>query len=95
MKRPPDCLRIVSYGYPFYAWGMVMVQAFNGAGDTGTPTRSTSSASGCSRSRWPILLADLGFGPDGVFWAISLAYSLSARARRPLFRRGSWKAKVV
>ena len=91
-----QCLRIVSYGYAFYAWGMVLVQAFNGAGDTATPTWINV---GCY---WlfqiPLALGlsrGLGRGPVGVFVAITLAESLLAIVGLLAFRRGGWKRKAV
>ena len=91
-----QCLRVVSYGYAFYAWGMVLVQAFNGAGDTVTPTWINL---GCY---WlfqvPLALAlsrGLGQGPLGVFLAITLAESLLAVVGLLVFRRGAWKGKAV
>jgi putative MATE family efflux protein len=90
------CLRVVSYGYAFYAWGMVLVQAFNGAGDTLTPTWINL---GCY---WlfqiPLALAlsrALGQGPVGVFLAITLAESLLAVVGLLVFRRGAWKRNAV
>jgi MATE family, multidrug efflux pump len=91
-----QALTIISYGYVLYAWGMVMMQAFNGAGDTATPTKinffcfwvfQIPLAYGISKT--------LGFGPSGVFWAIALAYSLSAVVGIVLFRRGTWKLEKV
>jgi Na+-driven multidrug efflux pump len=86
-------LRIVSYGYPFYAWGMVMAQAFNGAGDTWTPTRLNL----CCFWFFQIPLAwiasrQMGFGPPGVFWAVSISESVLALAAIAVFRRGRWKS---
>ncbi len=89
-------LRIISYGYIFYAWGMVTMQAFNGAGDTGTPTRINFFVFWLFQLplAW-ILARTLDFGPDGVFWAVALAFSLSAVVGVLIFRRGRWKQKVV
>jgi putative MATE family efflux protein len=91
-----SCLRIISYGYVFYAWGMVMVQAFNGAGDTATPTvvnlfcywlLQIPLAWGLARG--------LGLGPLGVFLAITIAESVLAVVGIVCFRRGTWKTRVV
>jgi putative MATE family efflux protein len=90
------CLRYVSFGFLFYAWGMVITQAFNGAGDTWTPTWLNLFCFWL----WEIPLAwalakAAGFGPRGVFLAITVAFSTLAFASAALFRRGKWKLKKV
>lgn len=87
-----DCLRYISYGYVFYAYGMVMVQAFNGAGDTATPTIINLFCYWL----WQIPLAyvlalPLGLGPQGVFLAIAISESTLAVVGMLVFRRGRWK----
>jgi Na+-driven multidrug efflux pump len=90
------CLRWVSYGYPFYAWGMVMEQAFNGAGDTYTPTMINLFTYWVFQLPFAYLMArNAGFGPTGVFVAITVAESLLAVAALLLFRRGRWKLREV
>jgi putative MATE family efflux protein len=91
-----QCLRTISYGFLFYAWGMVVTQAFNGAGDTFTPTLINLFCFWL----WEIPLAyvlsrRLGFGPRGVFWAITIAFCTLAVVSLALFRRGKWKEKKV
>ena len=90
------CLRIVSCGYLFYAWGMVLTQSFNGAGDTWTPTWLNL----CCFWLWEVPLAwvlavRFGFGPSGVFLSITIAFSTLAVASAVLFRRGRWKLRRV
>ena len=91
-----QCLRVVSYGYAFYAWGMVLVQAFNGAGDTVTPTWINLGCYWLFQIPLALGLAQaLGYGPLGVFLAITLAESLLAVVGLVVFRRGAWKARSV
>jgi putative MATE family efflux protein len=89
-------LRIVAYGYIFYAWGMVISQSFNGAGDTMTPTVLNLI---CFWA-WQIPLAwflafRTGMGPDGIFTAIAVAQSTLAVASVIAFRRGTWKTQRI
>ena len=89
-------LRTISYGYVFYAWGMVMMQAFNGAGDTATPTWINFFCFWLFQIPLAYTLAKpLGVGPAGVFFSIAVSYSLSALVGIILFRRGKWKEKTV
>jgi putative MATE family efflux protein len=90
------CLRVVSYGYGFYAWGMVMVQAFNGAGDTTTPTWINLFCYWLFQVPLALVLAHgANLGPLGVFLAITIAESTVAVVGVLVFRRGRWKQHVV
>lgn len=91
-----DCLRIVAYGFLFYAYGMVLGQSFNGAGDTWTPTIINLFVFWV----WELPLAyvlsiHFGIGPRGVFIAITVAFSTLAVVSAIVFRRGRWKTRVV
>jgi putative MATE family efflux protein len=91
-----DALRIVSLGYPFYAYGMVLSNSFNGAGDTLTPTLLNLACFWALEIPLAYVLARVvGMGPRGVFIAITVAFSVLAVLSAILFRRGRWKAKVV
>jgi putative MATE family efflux protein len=84
-------LRIVALGFAFFAYGMVAIQAFNGAGDTRTPMLVNVGAFWFFKLPLAWTLARLlGMGPPGVFVAIAAAYSLQAAVATWLFRRGKW-----
>lgn len=89
-------LRVISYGYLFYAWGMVLVQAFNGAGDTMTPTWINLACFWMLQIPLAWLLAlELGVGPGGVFWSVAVSESVVALVAVFVFRRGRWKLRQV
>jgi Na+-driven multidrug efflux pump len=91
-----DALRIVAYGFVFYAFGMVMEASFNGAGDTWTPTYLNFFVFWLFEIPLAYALAyHFGLGPQGVFWAITIAFSMLAILSAVLFKRGKWKEKVV
>lgn len=89
-------LRIVSYGNIGYAYGMVMLQAFNGAGDTLTPT--VVNFFGFWLFEIPLaywLAIRLGLESRGVYFSIVIAEGTIALASVLLFRRGKWKKQQI
>ena len=91
-----ECLRYISYGYLFYAFGMVMPQAFNGAGDTTTPTIMNFFCFWLLEIPIAYILSlRLGFGVKGVFISIVIAESVLGVVGIVLFRRGRWKERQV
>ncbi|MFN3137485.1 MAG: MATE family efflux transporter [Allomuricauda sp.] len=96
VKSGALCLQIIALGYIFYAYGMVVTQAFNGAGDTRTPTKINLI------SFWffqlPLAYVSalvLGWGAIGVFLAITLAEVLLAVLAMVWFKKGKWKQVQV
>ena len=96
LRYGTSALHIIAYGFAFYGLGMVLETAFNGAGDTWTPTYLNLFVFWLFEIPLAYTLAyRFDMGPDGVFWAITLAFSLLAVASGILFRRGKWKLKMV
>jgi putative MATE family efflux protein len=91
-----DCLRIVSYTYVFFAFGMVISQAFNGAGDTTTPTWINFVCYWLVQIPLAYMLAHpVGMGASGVFAAVAIVQALLALVSILVFRLGHWKLKAV
>lgn len=90
------CLRIISFSYGFFAYGMVTIQSFNGAGDTTTPTWINFACYWALGLPLAWLLAHpAGLGPTGVFVAITITQAALAITGIVAFRRGSWMRKTV
>ena len=91
-----DCLRIVAIGYMPFAVGMVLAQAFNGAGDTWTPTWLNLIAFWLLQIPLAWVLAEaFGFGPRGVYAAITIGETVLAILMTWQYRRGRWVGTAV
>jgi putative MATE family efflux protein len=91
-----SALRILSYGNIAYAYGMVMLQAFNGAGDTVTPTIVNFFGFWILEIPLAVWLAlHQGLHSTGVFLSIVIAQAAVAATGMLLFRRGKWKRQMI
>jgi putative MATE family efflux protein len=89
-----DALRLISYGYLLYAYGLVLVQAFNGAGDTVTPTVINVFCYWVFQL--PVAHYMAGWmGPNGVFTTVTMTESLLAVCGITAFKMGRWKRVKV
>ena len=90
------CMQILGVGFPMYAVGMVVVQAFNGAGDTATPVILNLICFWLIQiplAYWLAVATPLG--PNGAFLAIVISESLLTILAVIMFRRGTWKLHTV
>ncbi len=91
-----NALRIICFGYIFFAYGMVVGQAFNGSGDTRTPMYISLVVFWFIQIPLAYFLAvNLGWESNGVFFCIAFAHSLYAIVAIYLFKKGKWKTVQV
>jgi Na+-driven multidrug efflux pump len=96
MNYAKQALQIICLGYIFYAYGMVIMQSFNGAGDTKTPTIINFFGFWLFQIPLAYILSIIfEFGPLGVFIAIAIAESIIAVVGVLIFRQGKWKQVKV
>ncbi len=91
-----EAIQIMSLGYVFYGIGMVLINAFNGAGDTWTPTKINFFGFWLFQIPLAYFLAKyLKMGPTGVFMAVPIAETCITIAGYILYKKGKWKKMVV
>ena len=89
-------LRTISFGFLFYAIGMVMIQGFNGSGDTTTPTKINLFCFWLFEIPLAYFLSiKMNMGLMGASIAIVFAETLLALTALYLFRKGKWKLREV
>lgn len=91
-----EAIQIMSLGYVFYGIGMVLINAFNGAGDTWTPTKINFFGFWLFQIPLAYFLAKyLKMGPTGVFMAVPIAETCITISGYILYKKGKWKKMVV
>jgi Na+-driven multidrug efflux pump len=96
IKIASKALKIITLGYLFFGLGMVLIQAFNGAGDTKSPMVINVSVLLCLELPLAYFLAkNMNWGVDGIFISIALCHSLHAVVCWFWFKKGSWKKVQV
>lgn len=89
-------LRLLVLTFPLAGFGMVYTSAFNGAGDTWTPTwLNLAIFWGFSIPVAWLLARGLELGPNAAFATVATAYALTAFAGPAVWRRGRWRTRVV
>ena len=96
VEQGAQALRIICLGYAFVSYGMVVAQSFNGAGDTKTPLYINLFCYWLLQVPLAWLLAvPLEMGPNGVYVAVAVSFSVSAVISVFIFRKGRWKMVEV